>query len=124
MYTPGNWIMEKRLMPETNYRTEEFQINGEEVIAKLKEILHEGNIRRITIKNEEGKSLIDIPLTFGVVGALLAPQLAAVGAIAALVNKMHSGCRKGRVIIGSFKKQVLYFRPINKRGITSCPRWL
>lgn len=74
-------------MPETKYKTEEFQINGEEVIAKLKEILHEGNIRRITIKNEEGKSLIDIPLTFGVVGALLAPQLAAVGAIAALVTK-------------------------------------
>lgn len=74
-------------MPESNFRTEEFQINGEEVIAKLKEILHEGNIRRISIKNEEGKSLIDIPLTFGVVGALLAPQLAAVGAIAALVKK-------------------------------------
>jgi hypothetical protein len=85
----------EKLMPETNYRTEEFQINGEEVIAKLKEILHEGNIRRITIKNEEGKSLIDIPLTFGVVGALLAPQLAAVGAIAALVTKCTLVVEKG-----------------------------
>lgn len=82
-------------MPESNFRTEEFQINGEEVIAKLKEILHEGNIRRITIKNEEGKSLIDIPLTFGVVGALLAPQLAAVGAIAALVTKCTLVVEKG-----------------------------
>jgi hypothetical protein len=82
-------------MPDTNYRTEEFQINGEEVIAKMKEILHEGNIRRITIKNEEGKSLIDIPLTFGVVGALLAPQLAAVGAIAALVTKCTLVVEKG-----------------------------
>lgn len=82
-------------MSGTNYRTEEFQINGEEVIAKLKEILHEGNIRRITIKNEEGKSLIDIPLTFGVVGALLAPQLAAVGAIAALVTKCTLVVEKG-----------------------------
>ncbi len=82
-------------MPETNYRTEEFQINGEEVMAKLKEILHEGNIRRITIKNEEGKSLIDIPLTFGVVGALLAPQLAAVGAIAALLTKCTLVVEKG-----------------------------
>ena len=74
-------------MPDSNYRTEEFQINGEEIIAKLKELMHEGNIRRITIKNEEGRSLIDIPLTFGVVGVLLAPQLAAIGAIAALVSK-------------------------------------
>lgn len=82
-------------MSGTNYRTEEFQINGEEVIAKLREILHEGNIRRITIKNEEGKSLIDIPLTFGVVGALLAPQLAAVGAIAALVTKCTLVVEKG-----------------------------
>jgi hypothetical protein len=74
-------------MPDTNFRTEEFQINGEEVIAKLKELMREGNIRRITIKNEEGRSLIDIPLTFGLVGVLLAPQLAAIGAIAALVTK-------------------------------------
>jgi hypothetical protein len=74
-------------MPETNFRTEEFQINGEEVMAKLKELMREGNIRRITIKNEEGRSLIDIPLTFGLVGVLLAPQLAAIGAITALVTK-------------------------------------
>jgi hypothetical protein len=74
-------------MPETNFRTEEFQINGEEIIAKLKELMREGNIRRITIKNEEGRSLVDIPLTFGLVGVLLAPQLAAIGAIAALVTK-------------------------------------
>jgi hypothetical protein len=74
-------------MPDTNFRTEEFQINGEEVMAKLKDLMREGNIRRITIKNEEGRSLIDIPLTFGLVGVLLAPQLAAIGAIAALVTK-------------------------------------
>ena len=74
-------------MPETNFRTEEFQINGEEIIAKLKDLMREGNIRRITIKNEEGRSLVDIPLTFGLVGVLLAPQLAAIGAIAALVTK-------------------------------------
>ena len=49
--------------------------------------MHEGNIRRIAIKNEKGRMLIDIPLTLGVVGALLAPQLAAVGAIAALVTQ-------------------------------------
>ena len=70
---------------ETKTRTEEFQVSGDKLVAKLKEIVHEGNIRRVTIKNEKGRVLIDIPLTLGVVGALLAPQLAAVGAIAALV---------------------------------------
>ena len=67
--------------------TEEFKINGEELLAKIKEILHEGNIRRITIKNEKGETVMEIPLTIGVAGALLAPTLAAVGAIAALISK-------------------------------------
>lgn len=68
-------------------RTEEFQIDGDRLVAKIKELLHEGNIRRITIKDESGQTLIEIPLTIGVVGALLLPVLAAVGAIAALVAK-------------------------------------
>ncbi len=72
-------------MPEDKVRTEEFQVKGEEIVAKIKELLHEGNIRRVIIKNEEGRTLIDIPLSIGVVGALVAPQLAAIGAIAALV---------------------------------------
>jgi hypothetical protein len=67
--------------------TEEFQVNGEELMAKIKELLHEGNIRRLIIRNEEGNTLIVLPLTLGVVGALLAPQLAALGAIAALLTK-------------------------------------
>jgi hypothetical protein len=70
---------------ESKTRTEEFQVSGDKLVAKIKEIVHEGNIRRIAIKNEAGRVLIDIPLTLGVVGALLAPQLAAIGAIAALV---------------------------------------
>jgi hypothetical protein len=74
-------------MPEEKVRTEEFQVNGEAIVAKIKELLHEGNIRRIIIKSEEGRTLIDIPLTIGVVGALLAPQLAAIGAIAALLTR-------------------------------------
>ena len=74
-------------MSEEKYRTEEFTINGEELVAKIKQLIHEGNIRRVTIKNEEGKVLIDIPLTLGVVGMFVAPQLAALGAIAALVTK-------------------------------------
>ena len=67
--------------------TEEFKIDGEKLIAKIKELLHEGNIRKLIIKDKEGKVLMEIPMTFGVMGALLAPQLAAIGAIAALVSE-------------------------------------
>ncbi|MBL8102691.1 MAG: DUF4342 domain-containing protein [Anaerolineales bacterium] len=67
--------------------TEEFKIDGEKLIAKIKELIHEGNIRKIIIKDKEGKILMEIPMTFGVVGVLLAPQLAAIGAIAALVTE-------------------------------------
>ena len=56
-------------------------------ILRSKEIIHEGNIRRIIIKDKEGKTVLEIPMTFGVVGALIAPQLAAIGAIAALVTE-------------------------------------
>lgn len=73
-------------MSEEKVRTEEFHVNGDELIAKIKELVHEGNVRRISIRNEEGRTLIDIPLTVGVVGAILVPQLAALGAIAALVT--------------------------------------
>jgi hypothetical protein len=72
-------------MTDQKVHTEEFQVNGEEIVARIKELLHEGNIRRIIIKNDEGRTMIDIPLTIGVVGALVAPQLAAIGAIAALL---------------------------------------
>lgn len=72
-------------MTDEKVRTEEFQVKGEEIVAKIKELLHEGNIRRVIIKNEEGRTMIDIPLTIGVVGVLVAPQLAAIGAIAALL---------------------------------------
>jgi CBS domain-containing protein len=74
-------------MSEEKVRTEEFQVSGDRLVAKIKELVHEGNIRRIVIKNEEGRALIDIPLTLGVVGAFLAPQLAAIGAVAALVTQ-------------------------------------
>lgn len=67
--------------------TEEFKVTGEELVAKVKELIKAGNIRRLTIKNEQGESIIEIPLTIGVVGALLLPTLAAIGAIAALVTK-------------------------------------
>lgn len=71
-------------MDEERVRTEEFRVRGEDLVAKVKEIVHEGNTRRVIIKNEEGKTLIEVPLTIGVIGALLIPVWAAIGAIAAL----------------------------------------
>lgn len=67
---------------------EEFRVTGGEILNKLKEIVHEGNVRRIILKDEQGKTFLEIPLTVGVVGAVVAPQLAAVGAIAALVSNL------------------------------------
>jgi len=75
-------------MNEKKTRSEEFQVSGEMLVAKIKELLHEGNIRRITIKDQDGGTLIEIPLTLGVVGAVLIPVWAAIGAIAALVAKL------------------------------------
>ena len=68
--------------------TEEFKVTGDAMVATIKDLLHEGNIRRITIKNEEGHTLIEIPLTVGVVGAILLPVWAALGAIAALAARL------------------------------------
>ena len=67
-------------------RKEKYRVAGEKLLSKVKELLKEGNVRRITIKNDEDKTLIEIPLTFGVVGAAIFPVWAAVGAIAALVT--------------------------------------
>lgn len=76
------------MMDEENVRKEEFRVRGDAVLSKIKEIIHEGNVRRITIKNEEGNTLIEIPLTLGVVGVLLLPVWAAIGAIAALAANL------------------------------------
>ena len=67
--------------------TEEFKLDGEQLLAKVKELIREGNARRIIIKNEKGEAIIEIPLTIGAIGAVLAPPLAAVGAVAALLTK-------------------------------------
>lgn len=66
---------------------EDFKVNGENLLKKVKELIKEGNVRKITIKDKEGKELVAFPLTFGVVGAVLAPILAAVGALAALIGE-------------------------------------
>lgn len=68
-------------------RTQEFTLNGDEVLAKVKELIHEGNIRRISIKNEEGRTMLEVPLTLGLIGAALLPVFAAIGAAAALATR-------------------------------------
>ena len=73
-------------MTEEKVQYEEFKLTGDQVLAKIRELLREGGIRRIILKNEEGRTLIEIPLLLGMVGALLLPVWAAVGAIAALAT--------------------------------------
>jgi len=68
-------------------RKETFKVNGEQLLAKVKQLLKEGNIRWIIIKDKSGKVVVEFPLTIGVVGAVLAPTLAAIGAIAALLTE-------------------------------------
>jgi hypothetical protein len=74
---------------KTTANTEEFSINGDALVGKVKELIHQGNIRRIIIKNEESRVLIEIPMTAGVVGGVMSvvffPVIAALGAIGALV---------------------------------------
>lgn len=76
-------------MSEENVKTSEFRVRGDNLIGRIKEIIHEGNVRRITIKNDEGRTLLEIPLTIGVVGAVLAPVWAALGALAALAADLR-----------------------------------
>jgi hypothetical protein len=64
---------------------EEFRVKGEELVEKVKQLIHEGNVRRLIIKDADGKVYLEIPVTFGVIGVLVAPMLAAVGAVAAMV---------------------------------------
>jgi len=82
-------------MSEEKIRVEEHHVKGDDLVAKIKEILHEGNIRRIIIKNDEGKTLIEIPMTLGVIGAILLPVWAAIGAIAALASNCTLLVEKG-----------------------------
>jgi hypothetical protein len=76
--------------PQADHKppTEEVSLTGEQVVEFLKKLFHEGNIRRIVLKDESGKVLLEIPVTIGVVGVLLLPVWAAIGAAAALVAKM------------------------------------
>jgi hypothetical protein len=77
-------------MDEKKIRSEEFEVAGDHLLAKVRELVHEGNVRRVSLKREDGSTLVEIPLTAGLtvtmLTAALAPALVAVGAIAALVS--------------------------------------
>lgn len=66
-------------------KQEEFKVDGDRLVEKIKQLIKEGNVRRIIIKDDKGDILMELPLTFAVVGTVFAPVLAAVGALAALI---------------------------------------
>jgi len=72
---------------DENKKTEEFKINGEDLIAKIKEIIKQGNAKKITIRDKDDNEVLSFPVTVGVAGIVLAPIFAAVGAIAALATE-------------------------------------
>jgi hypothetical protein len=72
--------------PVTKVVREEFTVSSDNLIERVKELLHEGNVTRIIIKDEKGRVLLEIPATVGVIGAIIAPWLAALGVIAALAT--------------------------------------
>lgn len=72
---------------KNNYKKEEFKVSGEDVVKTVKKLVKEGNIRRIIIQNDKGKTLLEFPLTVGVIGTALLPVWAAIGAVAALLSK-------------------------------------
>lgn len=64
-----------------------FEVKGEDLLKKVKDLIKEGNIRQISIIDKKGKTLVVLPLTIGVVGAVLVPALAVVGTLAALLTE-------------------------------------
>lgn len=73
-------------MDEEKTFTEEIRVSGQHLVETIKKLIHEGNVRHLIIKNEQGKTLLEIPVTVASVGAILLPVLAALGALAALVS--------------------------------------
>ena len=72
---------------DENKKTEELSINGEELVAKIKDVIKQGNANKIIIKGKDGDEILSFPVTVGVAGVVLAPILAAAGAIAALATE-------------------------------------
>ena len=68
-------------------RTQEFSVDGDQLLAKVRELVHEGNVRRLTITTDDRRTVLEVPLTIGVIGAALLPVFAAIGALAALATR-------------------------------------
>lgn len=85
-YTGSLYHLKKHCNMSNSF-TESFSLKGEEILKKIKELVEEGNVRKITINDKAGKELMSFPLTFGVVGAVFAPILAGIGAMAALIGE-------------------------------------
>ena len=71
-------------MTQAGTAAESIEVKGSHLVEKVKELVHEGNVRRIIIKDAEGKTVTEVPVTLGVVGLMVAPAWAAIGAVAAL----------------------------------------
>jgi len=72
--------------PVVKVTREEYTVTGKNLVERVQELLHEGNVTRVIVKDDKGKALLEIPATVGVVGAVLAPWLVALGVVAALVT--------------------------------------
>jgi hypothetical protein len=79
--------MPKIKKTEKKFKEETFKVEGTKLLEKVKELIKAGNVRSIVIKDKNGKEIVQVPLTLGVIGAAIAPALAAIGAIAALVTE-------------------------------------
>ncbi len=81
-------------MPDFKVIYEEFKIRGEDLVDKIKSLIHEGNIRRIIVKDEKGNTYLEVPLTVAAVGVVAVPILAAIGAMAALISNFNLGVER------------------------------
>ena len=72
---------------EAQEKKTEFKVDGRELVARLKALVHEGNVRHIVVRNDKGKTILELPVTLGAVGALMAPPYAMIGVLAALLGK-------------------------------------
>ncbi|MGD2142260.1 MAG: DUF4342 domain-containing protein [Candidatus Bathyarchaeota archaeon] len=80
---------------------EEFKVSADDLVGRVKELIAEGNVRRLIVRNDMGETLLEIPVTVGVIGALFAPYLAALGAIAALATRCTIAVERRKQVEGS-----------------------
>jgi hypothetical protein len=91
---------------DVKVETERLKVEADALAGKVKELIHEGNVRRIIIKNDQGQTVMEVPVTFGVVGAIAAPVVAAIGAIAALAARWTIEVERKQTPAGDAPKQL------------------